>query len=77
MGKNRVLAGKSLNQHFLRFYKMNLPNDRELWPERYFEAWSERAAIIEYEANFPRWKAEILAEKDIRKQASQEWEPLT
>lgn len=55
----------------------DLPNDIELWPESYRELWNERAGVIEFEANFPRWKAEIMAESDIRKQASGEWEPLT
>lgn len=56
---------------------MNLPNDVELWPDLWREAYETRAAHMEYDSNIPRWKAEIMAESDIRKQASEAWEPLT
>jgi hypothetical protein len=38
------------------------------WPEVWREAYLERAAILEFDANMKREAAEWLAERDIRKQ---------
>lgn len=51
-----------------------LPRRVADWPEPWREQYEERAAIIEYLANLPRWEAEHEAEKDIRKAA---WESIT
>lgn len=51
---------------------MNLPPNRAAWPARWKELWTERAAIIEYDANVSRFTAETRAEMDIRKIAAQE-----
>ena len=51
---------------------MNLPLNRARWPTQWLEAWAERAAIMEYQANLPRDIAEFRAEQDIRKQAATE-----
>ena len=57
---------------------MDLPRNIDDWPPDYFELWAERAAIIEYLADFPRLKAEFIAEKAVREMAKEEsWEPLT
>lgn len=55
---------------------MNLPADRREWPEGLRELYEERAGILEFEANFPRWKAEAMAEQDIRRSVS-DWEMFT
>ena len=57
---------------------MILPRKLEDWPNRWREQYEERAAIVEYLANFPRYKAEIMAEQEIRKLAQEaQWEPLS
>ena len=50
---------------------MTLPRKLEDWPTDARNLYEERAGILEYEANFPRWKAEIMAERDVRKNAAQ------
>ena len=51
---------------------MQLPLSVEDWPEFWRELYEERCGIIEFIANKPRVYAEILAEKDIRRQAGEE-----
>ena len=51
---------------------MQLPPDINDWPEFWRELYEERAGIIEFIANKPRVYAEIMAEKDIRRQAGEE-----
>jgi hypothetical protein len=51
---------------------VNLPPNRDRWPQRWLELWAERAAIIEYQANVSRATAELRAEQDIRKVAARE-----
>lgn len=46
---------------------MTLPLDLTTWPEPWRELFEERAGILEFTANYPRWKAEVMAEADIRK----------
>ncbi len=48
---------------------MNLPENIADWPEQWRELYEERAGILQFTANFPRWKAEVMAEAEIRKQA--------
>ena len=47
------------------------PN-RAAWPQRWKEAFEERAGIIEYMAGLTRQTAEFRAEQDVRKQAAME-----
>lgn len=57
---------------------MPLPERIDDWSDYWREMYEERAGVMEYEGNFPRWKAEIMAEQDIRQLASRHsWEPLT
>jgi hypothetical protein len=51
---------------------VNLPPSRSRWPDKYLELWAERAALMEYDGNWPRLIAEAKAEVDIRKVAAQE-----
>ena len=51
---------------------MNLPPNRAAWPQRWKEAFEERAGIIEYMAGLTRQTAEFRAEQDVRKQAAME-----
>jgi hypothetical protein len=37
------------------------------WPPDWREAWEERAAIMEYDANLPRDEAEKLAFEDVKR----------
>jgi len=56
---------------------MNLPRDKDLWPAEWREQYEERAAIVEYLANKPRWEAERIAEQAIRRMAAEDgWQPL-
>lgn len=51
---------------------MILPRSIRDWPPRFRELFSERAGIIEFEANVNKFAAESLAEIDIRKVAESE-----
>ncbi len=46
-----------------------LPANVRDWPIIWWELYTERAGIIEFEARLPKEVAEKLAEQDIRKQA--------
>ena len=51
---------------------MTLPPKVAFWPKLYRELWEERAALMEFEAGYPRRDAEAAAEEDIRKLAAKE-----
>lgn len=57
---------------------MQLPRNKDEWPGIYREQYEERAGIMEYMGNMPRWQAEAMAEQVIRKMANNEqWESIT
>ena len=51
---------------------MNLPFKVRDWPMEWFMAFSERAAIREFDGGMLRTHAERVAEAEIRKQAMEE-----
>ena len=50
---------------------MNLPLNRNRWPSWATELFEERAGLMEFSGNMSREAAEVRAEQDVRKQASQ------
>ena len=50
---------------------MNLPPNRDRWPNWALELWAERAAIREYMGNLSRETAEFRATEDVRREALQ------
>lgn len=49
---------------------MNLPPNIAAWPWKWREAFEERAAIMEFDAQLSRQQAELLAEHEIRERAA-------
>ena len=47
---------------------IGLPDNITDWPEDWRFLYEERAAIMEYDGNLPRERAETLAEADVRKE---------
>lgn len=50
---------------------MNLPLNRNRWPNWAMELFEERAGLMEFSGNMSREAAELRAEQDVRHQAAQ------
>jgi hypothetical protein len=51
---------------------VKLPTFLYRWPAYWLELFEERAAIMEFQGNMTREKADKQAEQDIRRQAAEE-----